>query len=71
MSEKKEQKVPSKDQARDDRLKAALKSNMAKRKAQAKARNKNKGQLRWIRLWSVAAERYGEKYRYLVQKIPV
>ena len=42
MSEKKEQKVPSKDQARDDRLKAALKSNMTKRKAQAKARNKNK-----------------------------
>ena len=41
MSEKKEQKVPSKDQARDDRLKAALKSNMAKRKVQAKARNKN------------------------------
>jgi hypothetical protein len=41
MSEKKEQTVPSKDQARDDRLKAALKSNMAKRKAQAKARNKN------------------------------
>jgi len=42
MSEKKEQKVPSKDQARDDRLKAAMKSNMTKRKAQAKARNKNK-----------------------------
>jgi hypothetical protein len=41
MSEKKEQTVPSKDKARDGRLKAALKSNMAKRKAQAKARNKN------------------------------
>ncbi|MDG2405843.1 MAG: hypothetical protein P8M25_13095 [Paracoccaceae bacterium] len=61
MSEKKEQKMPSKGQARDDRLKAALKSNLAKRKAQAKARNetknKNEGQLRWIQSWSVAEVR--------------
>ena len=34
----KEQKSAKSDQSREDRLKASLKANMAKRKAQAKAR---------------------------------
>jgi len=41
MSEKKAQKTPAKELDRDARLKAALKANMAKRKAQKKARNVN------------------------------
>ena len=56
MSEKKEQKMPFKDQARDDRLKAALKSNLAKRKAQAKVRNKKK------KLDSMILTEYLDKY---------
>ena len=41
MSEKKTQETPAKELDRDARLKAALKANMAKRKAQKKARNVN------------------------------
>ena len=41
MSEKKVLISPSKELNRDARLKAALKANMAKRKAQAKARSAN------------------------------
>jgi len=41
MSDKKRQQPPSKELDRDARLKAALKANMAKRKAQAKARKEN------------------------------
>jgi hypothetical protein len=41
MSEKKQYKTPSKEPDRDARLRVALKANMAKRKAQAKARKEN------------------------------
>jgi hypothetical protein len=41
MTQEKQNKIQKNDaQAREDRLKQALKSNMAKRKAQAKARAK-------------------------------
>lgn len=38
MAEKKPQKLGQTSSAREDRLKASLKANMARRKAQAKAR---------------------------------
>lgn len=46
MSEKREPEKDKTPPARKDRLKSALKANMAKRKAQARARqdNKNEGQ---------------------------
>ena len=36
--EQKSDKIPKRPQSREDRLKAALKANMGKRKAQARAR---------------------------------
>ena len=42
MSRKPNSKRPKADETRDDRLKAALKANLQRRKAQATARNANK-----------------------------